>query len=149
MRDRALTKKGKDKMKRINSLFGAAVLTAALAALTGCVETAGTTVITDHTTGGTDVLEDSTRLKDQLQVLKVNYDEVNGLKRVHITKHRRLRLNYRIAWFDANGMELDPSAKTYRTLLVEGRDTVTVTGVANSAAGVTSKLRVRDLEAAD
>jgi uncharacterized protein YcfL len=140
-------------MKRTTPLFGAALLTAALAALTGCVETAGTTVTTDHTTGSSLVLEDSTRLKDQVQVLKVNYDEVNGLKRVHITlqsaKHRRLRLNYRIAWFDANGMEIDPSTKTYRNLILEGRDTVTVTGVANSPAGVTSKLRVRDLEAAD
>ena len=140
-------------MRPSKTLLGTALLTATLAVLTGCVETAGTTVTTDHTTGSTLVLEDSTRLKDQVQVQKVNYDEVNGLKRVHITlqsaKHRRLRLNYRIAWFDANGMELDPGAKTYRTLLVEGRDTVTVTGVANSAAGVTSKLRVRDLEAAD
>ena len=140
-------------MRPSKTLLGTALLTATLAALTGCVETAGTTVTTDHTTGSTLVLEDSTRLKDQVQVQKVNYDEVNGLKRVHITlqsaKHRRLRLNYRIAWFDANGMEIDPGTKTYRNLLLEGRDSVTVTGVANSAAGLTSKLRVRDLEAAD
>jgi len=140
-------------MRRINTLFGAVMLTAALAALTGCVETAGTTVTTDHRTGGTLVMEDSTRLKDQVQVVKIGYDEVNGLKRVHITlqsaKHRRLRLNYRIAWFDANGMEIDPATKTYRNLILEGRDAVTVTGVANSAAGVTSKLRLRGLEAAD
>ena len=140
-------------MKQTNKLLSVVLLTAGLASLTGCVETAGTVVTTDHTTGSTLVLEDSTRLKDQIQVLSVNYDEVNGLKRVHITlqsaKHRRLRLNYRISWFDANGMEIDPDTKTYRNLLVEGRDTVTVTGVANSAAGVKSKLRVRGLEAAD
>ncbi len=140
-------------MKRINGLLGAVALAAGLTALTGCVETAGTVVTTDHQTGSTLVLEDSTRLKGQVQVHKVNYDEVNGLKRVHITlastRHRRLRLHYRISWFDSNGMELDPDTKTYRTLILEGRDSVTVTGVANSAAGVTSKLRVRDLEAAD
>lgn len=139
-------------MKRIHGI-GIAAMAMAWAVLTGCVETAGTTVTTDHTTGSTMVVEDSTRLKDQIQVAKVSYDEVNGLKRVHITllsnKHRRLRLNYRIAWFDANGMEIDPAAKTYRNLILEGRDTVTVTGVANSAAGVTSKLRIRDLESAD
>ena len=140
-------------MKRTNGLLGAVALAAGLTALTGCVETAGTVVTTDHTTGSTVVLEDSTRLRGQVQVMKVNYDEVNGLKRVHITlastRHRRLRLHYRIIWFDANGMELDPDTKTYRTLILEGRDAVTVTGVANSTAGVTSKLRVRDLEAAD
>jgi len=137
----------------MTTLSGAVLLSAALATLTGCVETAGTTVTTDHLTGSSLVMEDSTRLRDQIQILKVNYDEVNGLKRVHITlqstKHRRLRLNYRIAWFDSNGMEVDPSAKTYRNLILEGRDTVTVTGLANSPACVTSKLRVRDLEAAD
>ncbi len=140
-------------MKQINRLIGVATVVVSLSALTGCVETAGTVVTTDHTSGSTLVLEDSTRLKGQVQVLKINYDEVNGLKRVHITlastRHRRLRLHYRIAWFDANGMELDPATKTYRTLILEGRDSVTVTGLANSAAAVTSKLRVRDLEAAD
>ena len=103
--------------------------------------------------GSTLVLEDSTRLKDQVRVLRVNYDEVNGLKRAHVTlastKHRRLFVHYRIAWFDANGMELDPDSKTYRDLILEGRDAVTVTGVANSAAAVSSKLRVRDAAAAD
>jgi len=140
-------------MNKVKGVMAAAALAAGLAALTGCVETAGTTVTTDHLTGSTLVLEDSTRLRDQVQVLRVNYDEVNGLKRVHITlqsaKHRRLRMHYRISWFDANGMEIDPATKTYRSLLIEGRDSVTVTGLANSQACVTSKLRVRDLEAAD
>lgn len=140
-------------MNKVKGVMAAAALAAGLAALTGCVETAGTTVTTDHLTGSTLVLEDSTRLRDQVQVLRVNYDEVNGLKRVHITlqsaKHRRLRMHYRISWFDANGMEIDPATKTYRSQLIEGRDSVTVTGLANSPAGVTSKLRVRDLEAAD
>ena len=140
-------------MKKRNRMLWTAALAVGLTGLVGCVETAGTVVTTDHLTGSTLVLEDSTRLKGQVQVQKVNYDEVNGLKRVHITlastRHRRLRLHYRISWVDANGMELDPDTKTYRTLILEGRDSVTATGVANSAAGVTSKLRVRDLEAAD
>lgn len=140
-------------MKRTKKLLVAVALTAGLSTLVGCVETGGTVVTTDHTTGESLVLEDSTRLKHQVQVLRVNYDEVNGLKRVHITlasnKHKRLRVDYRIAWFDANGMELDPNSKTYRNLILEGHDAVTVTGLANSAAGVSSKLRVRSTSAAD
>lgn len=140
-------------MKRTKERLAAFALTAGLAALVGCVETAGTVVTTDHTTGSTEVLEDSTRLRDQIHVARVNYDEVNGMKRVHITiastKHRRLRVDYRIVWFDANGMEIDPDTKTYRSLILEGRDAVTVTGVANSPSAVTSKLRVRSTAAAD
>ncbi len=140
-------------MKRLKSVLRVTVVALGVTALSGCVETGGTSVLTDHLSGSTILMEDSTRLRDQVQVVSVNYDEVNGLKRVHLTlqstKHRRLRLQYRIAWFDENGMELDPATKSYRTLLIEGMDSVTVTGLANSAAGVTSKLRVRELKSAD
>jgi uncharacterized protein YcfL len=86
-------------------------------------------------------------------VTKTTYDEVNGLKRVHITlvsdRSKRLRVDYRICWFDANGMELDPQTKTYRNLIIEGRDEVTVTGVANSPAAVSSKVRIRETSQAE
>jgi len=140
-------------MKRTHAWMTMVALAAGMAALSGCVETAGTVVTTDHTTGNSSILESSTRLKDQIQVLGVTYDEVNGMKRVTITlastRHRRLRMDYRIAWFSANGMEIDPDTKTYRSQIFEGRDAVTVTGVANSPLAVTSKLRVRETSAAD
>lgn len=121
--------------------------------LAGCVDTAGTVVTTDHATGESTILASNTRIRNEIQVLAIKYDEVNGLKRVHITlastRHRRLRMDYRIAWFDANGMAIDPDSKTYRSLILEGRDATTVTGVANSPAGVTSKLRVRETAEAD
>jgi len=131
------------------SVFYAA-LVLCLIALTGCVDTAGTTIKTDHMGGVSEVLEDSTRLRRKLgvDVSSVNYDMVNGMKRVHITlanrSHKRLRLHYRIAWFDDSGMEVDPDTKPYRSLIVEGRDEVTVSGVANSLQAVSSKLRVRE-----
>lgn len=140
-------------MNKVITWFSMFVLTAWIFVLIGCVDTAGTVVTTDHITGSTLVLEENAQLKYQIQVVRVNYDEVNGLKRVHMAisslQHKRLRVDYRIIWFDANGMELDPDTKTYRSLIVEGRDTVTVTGLANSAAAVSSKIRVRDTAAAD
>ena len=125
------------------------VLALSLAAVTGCVDTAGTTVHTDHVGGVSEVLEDSTRLRRKLgvDVASVNYDMVNGMKRVHITllnkSHKRLILHYRICWFDDNGMEIDTNTKTYRSLIMEGRDTVTVTDVANNLNAVRTKLSVR------
>ena len=126
-----------------------------LIALTGCVDTAGTTVKVDHVAGVSEVLEDSTRLRRKLkvQVASLNYDTVNGMKRVHISlenhSHKRLRLHYRISWFDDSGMEVDPDTKPYRSLIIEGRDIVTVTGVANSLQAVRSKLRVREAKVAE
>jgi uncharacterized protein YcfL len=128
-------------------------LAVSLAALTGCVDTAGTTVRTDHATGAAQIFEDSARVRDWLDVLSVNYNQVNGLNRVVVSvqsrKHRRIRLAYRISWFDGDGMEIDGDAKTQRELIIEGRDTVALTGVAPNAKAVTSKLRVIDLREMD
>ena len=129
-------------------------LALSLVTITGCVDTAGTTVRVDHNEGISEVLEDSTRLRRKLgvNVSSVNYDTVNEMKRVHITlynkSHKRLQLHYRISWFDESGMEIDPNIKTYRSLIMEGRDSVTVTGVANNLNAVRSKLRVRDAKEA-
>jgi uncharacterized protein YcfL len=128
-------------------------LAVVLAALTGCVDTAGTTVRTDHAAGSAQIFEDSARIRDWLDVLSVNYNVVNGLNRVVVTvksrKHRRIRLAYRISWFDSDGMEIDGDAKTQRDLPIGGLDTVSLTGVAPNAKAVTSKLRVIDLREMD
>ena len=129
-------------------------LALSLVALTGCVDTAGTTVNVDHVGGVSEVLEDSTRLRRKMgvEVASLNYDTVNEMKRVHITlynkSHKRLHLHYRICWFDESGMEIDPNTKTYRSLIMEGRDSATVTGVANNLKAVRSKLRVREAKEA-
>jgi uncharacterized protein YcfL len=130
-----------------------ALLAAGLAGLTGCKNTSGTIVKTDHLTGSSMIITENARLAHRVEVVNTAYDEVNGLKRVHITlasdRNKRLRIDYRICWFDANGMEIDPQTKTYRNLILEGRDAVTVTGVANSPAAVSSKLRVRETSQAE
>ncbi len=140
-------------MQPLKHLAIAAACAAGLIGLTGCADTAGTVVQTDHLTSATLVHENNTRLARRVRVMGVNYDTVNGLQRVHITlastRHGRVRVDYRICWFDANGMEIDGDTKTYRTLILEGRDGVTVSGVANSAAGVSSKLRLRETSQAD
>lgn len=124
-----------------------------LALTCGCVDTAGTTVRTDHASGSAQIFEDSARIRDWIDVLSVNYNEVNGLNRVIVTvksrKHRRIRLAYRIAWFDSDGMEIDGDAKTQRNLIIGGLDTAALSGLAPNARAVTSKFRVIDLREMD
>ncbi len=140
-------------MKITKKLIAAAVLTLGATSLIGCRNTSGTIVKTDHLTGSSMIITENARLAHRVLVTNTAYDEVNGLKRVHITvasdRNKRLRVDYRICWFDANGMELDPQTKTYRNLILEGHDAVTVTGVANSPAAVSSKLRVRETSQAE
>ena len=135
-------------MKISKNVLAAVILTSGIAGLVGCRNTSGTIVNTDHLTGQSSIIEENGRLAHRVNVVKISYDEVNGLKRVNFAlasdRNRRTRIDYRICWFDVNGMEIDSQTKPYRNLILEGRDVQTVTGVANSPAAVSSKLRIRE-----
>lgn len=117
------------------------------ACLTGCVDTAGTRVTIDAETGEVSVLENSQRLANRLKVTKAAYDEVGGLKRATVTLEsttkKRLSIQGRMVWFDAEGAELDAEGKSARTMVLDGMDFCTFTGVAPNARGVKAKLQVR------
>ena len=140
-------------MKISKSMITVAIVAAGLTGLSGCKNTSGTIVKTDHLTGSSMIITENARLAHRLAVTSTTYDEVNGMKRVRITLtsdlNKRVCVDYRICWFDASGVEIDPQTKTYRNLIVEGHDAVTVTGVANSPAAVSSKLRVRETSQAE
>jgi uncharacterized protein YcfL len=135
-------------MKLSKKIIAFICLASGLISLTGCRSSAGTVVKTDHLSGESSTIYEQGRLAHHVTVTKIAYDEVNGFKRVHVTlnshRNRQLLVDYRICWYDSNGMEIDPQTKTYRNLILEGRDSVTVTGVANSPAAVSSKLRLRE-----
>ncbi|MBM4153276.1 MAG: DUF1425 domain-containing protein [Kiritimatiellaceae bacterium] len=135
-------------MKEVKTVMYLALIALGVSGLAGCRNTSGTIVKTDHQTGDTAVLTENARLAHRVKVVRTTYDEVNSLKRVHITvqstSNQRLNVDYRICWFDANGMEIDPQTNPYRNLIIEGHDEVTVTGVANSPLAVSSKLRMRE-----
>ena len=136
---------------KLASLFAAAL---ACALAVGCRTTAGTSVVMNHESGGSVIYEGNTRLHNNVAVTAVTYDKVPaGLNRVNIQLtslvQRELHLQYRIAWFNAEGMEIDGDGRTYRPLILQGLDAVTVTGVANHPSAVTSRLRLREARAAD
>ena len=134
-------------MKILATVFSVAL---AGALFTGCRTTAGTSVVVNHNNGGSLICEGNTRLHNNMAVTAVTYDKVpNGLNRVNIQLsslvQRDQHLDYRIAWFNSEGMEIDAGTRVYRSLVLHGLDAVTVTGVANSPAAVTSRLRVREV----
>ena len=136
---------------KLTCIFAFALVCAIVA---GCRTTAGTTVVMNHDTGDSVIYEGNTRLHNAVAVTAVTYDKVPaGLNRVNIQLsslvQRELHLQYRIAWFNAEGMEIDGDARTYRPLILQGLDAVTVTGVANHPSAVKSRLRLRERRAAD
>jgi len=127
--------------------FSAIALALAFAA--GCTTTAGTSVVVNHETGSSALYEGNTRLHNAVAVTGVTYDKVPaGLNRVNFQLtslvQRQQNLQYRISWYNSEGMEIDAESRTYRPLVLQGMDAVTVTGVANSPAAVTSRIRIRE-----
>lgn len=141
----------------INAVKVVSVALGAALAVAGCAEypheTAGTSVVLKHADGTSVLFEGNTRLKNRVEVSAVTYDKTpSGMNRVNVqltsVDHRHLHLQYRISWYNAEGMEIDGASRTYRPLNLEGLDAVTVTGVANSPEAVTSRIRIRELRAA-
>ena len=127
------------------------LLTLGLALVAGCVETRGTRVTVDTETGAASVLENSYRLSNRVKVRKVTYgDASEGIRRATIALEsvtkRRQRIQARMIWTDAEGTEIDADAKPYRTLVLDGGDVTTFTGVAPSAKAVAAKLQIREIE---
>ena len=128
------------------------VLAAVAAAFAGCVETSGTLVTIDTATGEASVLECSTRLANMVRVVRVTYNDVDGIKKATVTLeslvHRRQELQARMVWADAEGTYIDPDGKPFRAIVLDGNDITTFTGVAPSEKGVTARLQVRETDTA-
>ena len=94
---------------------------------------------------------DNPRLNRQLIVGDVVVGQTkNGLLRVNLTITSKLNKDIvaqsKFAWFDAEGMEIDPDTDAWRPLALHGKETRTVQGVAPNANAVAFKLRVREGE---
>ena len=104
-------------------------------------------VMVDTETGESTVLENSQRLANRLRVKTVTYDRVGELRKATITLEsttkKKLSIQGRMVWFDVEGVELGAEGKSYRTMVLDGLDFCTFTGVAPNAKGVRAKLQVR------
>jgi uncharacterized protein YcfL len=131
-------------------LAGAVFLMAAIVTATGC-STAGIRAGDSSATNEPYLIVDDPSIGDQISIVKVAHDHVGEIMRANVTlrnnRSRSLQMQYRISWFDANGMEIDGQGKPYRDVVIEGKDTINVTGVAPSPAATEFKIRVRKLKA--
>jgi len=116
----------------------------------GCAETAGTRVSVDTQTGEASVLECSTRLANRVRVVKVTYDDIGGIKKATVTMesitHRRLRLQARMVWMDAEGTEIEADSKPFRAIVLDGEDITTFTGMAPNDRCVKARMQIRETD---
>ena len=128
-----------------------AALAAALAAGCASPNTSGLTVgaETDEEGNLQQILQvDNAKLARQLHVDDLTVGQTkNGLMKagVKLTSHQNKSIvaQSKFAWFDADGAEIDPDTDPWRPLVLHGKETRTIQGVAPTAAAVSFKLRVR------
>lgn len=143
-------------MKRILSSALAAAAFAAV--LVGCAapNTTGisATVAPDESGIYQQYLQaDNTRLARYIAIGNVRCDQTgDGFLRARCTvtsaRNKTMQIQYKFAWFDAEGTEIDPDAETWRILSLEGRDTRPLMGIAPSPAAESFRIRIREADRA-
>ena len=131
-----------------------AALRAGLAAGCAAPNTAGVTVGAEMDADGNlqEVLQvDNAKLARQLKVSDLVAGQTkNGLLKASVkltsTLNKDVVAQSKFAWFDADGAEIDADTDPWRPLVLHGKETRTIQGVAPSANAVAFKLRVRQGE---
>lgn len=132
----------------------AAALAAALAAGCAAPNTAGITVGAEMDEEGNlqQLLQtDNAKLAKQLQVEDMIVGQTkNGLMKASLKLKSKLNKTFtaqsKFVWFDADGAEIDPDSDPWRPLVLHGKETRTVQGVAPNGRAVAFKLRIREGE---
>ena len=94
-------------------------------------------VITDNTLAGT------------VRVVAINQSTVSGnLLKIQATvenlRDSTRSVNYKFEWIDQDGMALDSANETWKTLVLQGRETTTISTVSVSPRAVDFKLKFRE-----
>lgn len=129
----------------------AAAMAAALAAGCAAPNTAGFTVGVEADAEGNlqDVLQvDNAKVARLLTVEDFIVGQTrNGLMKANVKLTSRMNKTYtaqsKFAWFDEDGVEIDPDGDAWRPLVLHGKETRTIQGVAPTAGAASFKLRIR------
>lgn len=122
-----------------------------------CVGTSGTEVLAlagarpqGTIAYSTYVRASNTRLARRLAVTRVEHTDVGGLTKAAVTLRSTISdtqpLQYRWAWFDSHGIEVNSSAQAWQPLLMYGKHEATVQGLAPNPSAKSFKLHLREQE---
>ena len=131
--------------------LGMAALALALAAGCASPNTSGITVGAETDVDGNlqQLLQvDNAKLARQLHVDDLVVGQTkNGLMKASVKltsrQNKSIVAQSKFAWFDEGGNEIDPDTDPWRPLVIHGKETRTIQGVAPTAAAASFKLRVR------
>ena len=135
----------------------AALLIAGMALLSGCAATSGAEgrAKVGWTDDGAPLLNTKVVYNSSTLSRKVAIDEMTSSKAgdmllAQVTMHSKagdtINLQYKFEWFDANGLALNASSATWKPLLIYGKETKTIQGLAPDPRGREYKLLLRDAD---
>lgn len=144
-------------LKRGWNVWRNPLLVAVLFLMAGCSGTSGTAV-TGKTgwdqegapTLNTQVAYHSAGLQGEVEIVNIASVRSGDLMMAQVTLRSReketLALQYSIEWFDLNGFSLNAGSLNWKPLLIYGKDSKNLQGLAPDARGRQFKLNLREIE---
>ena len=135
----------------------AALLIVGLVVLSGCSATSGAEgrAKVGWTDDGAPLLNTKVVYNSSTLSRKVAIDEMTSSKAgdmllAQVTMHSKagdtINLQYKFEWFDLNGLALNASSATWKPLLIYGKESKTIQGLAPDPRGREYKLLLRDAD---
>lgn len=134
-----------------------ALLLVATVVMSGCSSTSGAAgrAKVGWTDEGAPVLNTKVVYNSSTLSRKVAIDEMTSSKAgdmllAQVTLHSKagdtINLQYKFEWFDLNGLALNASSATWKPLLIYGKESKTIQGLAPDPRGREYKLLLRDAD---
>ena len=147
-------------MKQKRNFIVGGITAAALIAslgLVGCSTTAGVEatgkVSWDEQGARTlekNVVFNNSGLKSDIQIVDIKSAMAGDILRVQATLRSKdkdtMPFQYRFEWYDAGGLEINSGAGSWKPLILNGRETKTVQGVAPDPRAKEFKLKIREAD---
>lgn len=98
----------------------------------------------------TKVVYNSTALSRKVAIDEMTSSIAGDMLRAQVTMHSKagdtINLQYKFEWFDLNGLPLNADSATWKPLLIYGKETKIIQGLAPDPRGREYKLLLRDAD---
>lgn len=142
-------------MKTRNTIWIASVLAFVILGLCGCASTAGIDATGKKTWNqdgapglDTKVVINNSSLARNIEIDAIDSAMAGNMMRAQVSLHSKDRdtvsIQYRFAWFDIQGIEINPNAGAWKPFLLYGREKRTIQGLAPDPRAKEFKISIRE-----
>jgi uncharacterized protein YcfL len=133
-------------MKRLLTLGGACLLGLGIA--TGCHRTTDTVAVGESLGTEYKWIQTDSGLNEMAHVVSAHKDRVNGLLKVQVEvvnlRNHDERIVYKLHWLDANGMEITSVSNDWVPLVINGRESAWIQGIAPDPRVTDCRVKIQE-----